>query len=111
MSQTKKQQIQFFRCCLLPVYEADTSQIDLRAEIDSTLSTEENWSLLNERYSIRDERNHRDYEEKAYRHFARKVRENTGLELDYRELEEMDDDLLEQSSGNWDELENRLASD
>ena len=111
MSQSKEQQIQFFRYCLLPVYEADTSQIDLRAEIDSTLTTEENWALLNERYSIRNERNHRDYEEKAYRHLARKVRENTGLDVDYRELEEMDEDLLEQSSGDWNELEHRLASD
>ena len=112
MSQSKKQQIQFFSYCLLPEYETDSSQIDLRAEIDSTLTTGENWALLNEKYGIVDNSDHRDYEEQAYRYFARKVREVTGLDVTPNEVKDLDEKgFLEQSSGNWNELENRLASD
>lgn len=110
MSQSKKQQIQFFNYCLLPEYEADTSQIGLRAEIDATLTTEENWALLNEKYSIRDEQNQKDYEEQAYRYFARKIRDNTGLDVNHRELRQMDKEILEQSSGSWDEVKHELVS-
>ena len=43
MTQTKQQQLVFFRHCLLPQQGINPRDIDLRALVDSQLTTYENW--------------------------------------------------------------------
>ncbi|MDY6778754.1 MAG: hypothetical protein SVU32_08880 [Candidatus Nanohaloarchaea archaeon] len=76
--QTKAQQVQFFRDCLLPNYEVPWDYIDLRADVDSTLTTMENWQQLQEQYSIEtrsDEdllEEYEQYEEMADRYYRQR---------------------------------------
>lgn len=42
--QTKEQQLQFFKDCLLPTLGVDASKLDVYSLVDSKLSTAENWS-------------------------------------------------------------------
>lgn len=112
--QSKTQQIQFFNYCLLPMYEDDTSQIDLRAEIDSTLTTGENWNRLQEKYGLGDQRlDPEDYREMELRYLAKKVRDETGLDVSYEEVQSNIDTLegLEESSPSFDSIGEALASD
>ncbi|MFO7793491.1 MAG: hypothetical protein R6V35_00755 [Candidatus Nanohaloarchaea archaeon] len=93
--QSKAQQIQFFEYCLLPEYEADTSQIDLRAEVDATLTTGENWENLDKKYGISGlNHNRQDYQEMSWNHLANKVLDETGYKPETEELKELGNEGL-----------------
>jgi len=96
--QSKAQQVQFFDYCLLPNYNVEVDELDLWSEVDSSLTTGENWALLDQQYNISDQNCCRmDFEEMSYKHLARQIREETGLDPDYTDLKELDvEGLLEQ---------------
>lgn len=70
---SKDQQEQFFRYCLLPQYNAEL-RIDFEAELDSSLTTGENWRLLDERYDITNSEDKKDYEELEWQYIADQLR-------------------------------------
>ena len=88
MGQSKAQQIQFFEHCLLPRYEKNTSHIDLQAEIDSKLTTYENWSNLDQQYGISGPDS--GLYEKSLKHLAGHIRRSTDLDPELEELAELD---------------------
>lgn len=49
---SKQQQIQIIRYLLLPNTEYKADEIDLKAEVDSTCSLEENWDAIKRNYAI-----------------------------------------------------------
>jgi len=95
--QTKSQQIQFFEYCLLPTYEAETTQIDLRAEIDSSLTTSENWQRLDSRYNISGQQIEQ-YEYKEAEYIASQIRSKTEKDPQPSEIINLDEEVLESTS-------------
>ncbi len=94
-NQSKPQQIQFFEYCLLPEYETNTSQIDLRAEVDATLTTGENWQNLDRKYGISG-LNHdpQDYQEMSLNHLAEQILDETGYKPEREEIRQLENEGL-----------------
>lgn len=89
--QSKAQQVQFLDYCLLPNYNVEVDELDLWSEVDSSLTTGENWARLDQQYNITNQNYCRaDFEERSYKHLAQQIKEDTGLEPDYEELKRLD---------------------